>query len=230
MPLTLHATRRRPGFTLIELLVIIAIVGILISLALPALGAARESGRAVKCLANLRSLTTICRLYADDYKGKSPALGQPYAALPNWALVVQSATGLAGTTGNELYTTSSVCVCPSARYGVPMLRTYAINVAGHAGLNDDRDNFDVTQAHIAMDLIPVPSQSLMFIDSAPAIPAPGAPPPTRTASVLDPRQPAHIEQRLARPHRSGTFQAATADGAASAHRDMRENWLVEALP
>lgn len=58
----------RRAFTLIELLVVISIIGLLISILLPALATAREAGRRTQCGANVRSIGQAMTLYANDNK------------------------------------------------------------------------------------------------------------------------------------------------------------------
>jgi prepilin-type N-terminal cleavage/methylation domain-containing protein len=83
---------RQRGFTLVELLVVIAIIGILIAMLMPAIQAARETGRRAACSGNMTRLA----LATDGYRSahgyyppgvtdsKGPILSQPNGMHHNW--------------------------------------------------------------------------------------------------------------------------------------------------
>jgi len=72
-------TRRvqRDAFTLVELLVVITIIGVLISVLLPAINRAREHGKLTVCLANMHSLGLAGTSYVIDYRDTYPPIYIP---------------------------------------------------------------------------------------------------------------------------------------------------------
>lgn len=65
---------RRSGFTLIELIVVIAIVGMLATLAMPAFGRMQDRAKSVACSANLRNLGVVVLSYAQDHDNRLPII------------------------------------------------------------------------------------------------------------------------------------------------------------
>ena len=63
---------KNKGFTLIELLVVIAIIGILASMLLPALAKSKKRALRVKCLGNLKQISSAFQAFADDNKQRLP--------------------------------------------------------------------------------------------------------------------------------------------------------------
>ncbi len=118
LPLERHG---RPAFTLLEMLVVIAIIGILAGLLLPALGRSKGRARSTVCVSNLRQLGIAARVYADENEDRLPSAEilptmpiDPAQPLPRICDVLARQLGHGGGTNAA---PSQVFRCPSDRFG-----------------------------------------------------------------------------------------------------------------
>lgn len=67
-----HLARRSPAFTLLELLVVIGILGLLISILIPFLSAARRTAKANVCLSHLKGMGNGFVIYLNENEDRFP--------------------------------------------------------------------------------------------------------------------------------------------------------------
>src|SRR5438552_4153522 len=75
---------RKHGFTLVELLVVIASIGVLVALLLPAVQSARESARRAQCTNNLKQIGIAVHNYHDVWQALPP--GCYHGVFGTWVL------------------------------------------------------------------------------------------------------------------------------------------------
>jgi prepilin-type N-terminal cleavage/methylation domain-containing protein/prepilin-type processing-associated H-X9-DG protein len=165
--------KERHGFTLVELLVVIAIIGMLVALLLPAIQAARESGRRIECANHFKQLSLACLNHVSDQKfyptggwgwcwvgdpNRGFGIAQPggwtYNILPYLEFhslydmgkgIQQSAASKQGNT-ERVQTPVSLYICPSRRAvkTYPITGGQPINTNSLSGLNVAKTDYAIS--------------------------------------------------------------------------------------
>lgn len=129
-------------FTLIELLIVVAIIGILAALLLPALAKAKQKAYLVSCLNNTKQLGVATQFYLGDNRNKMPRgaegvdygrsfggrnLGIPFIRMASYIGGNSVYPNFTAARRDAYYKSHSVFRCPAKKTNPKALLDYAVN-------------------------------------------------------------------------------------------------------
>jgi prepilin-type N-terminal cleavage/methylation domain-containing protein len=177
------------GFTLIELLVVVAVIAILMTVLLPAIGMVKDAAKSARCKNNLRQMGLANIAYANDYEGfcvpiyRSSSVGDiDYATTSAWwfnnndflSLLAQSTTQASQSQSWNYTSTfsSTAMTCPAAPQRANVIGlNYGMNMSSKAYYWDNPGKqwaagaYNRTLAPICTTIGQVGSNTVLFLDA-----------------------------------------------------------------
>lgn len=141
-------------FSLIELLVVVAIIGILVSMLLPALNSAKDKSKEISCLSNLKNIGNANQMYIADYDGyvNFQQHGNPSTAGFYGYWFYRAADYVSGGYKRSDWNPNTIWACPNqspySTYGWPSYGCSEYTVSGNPGMPVKITNFSMPSAKV----------------------------------------------------------------------------------
>lgn len=157
------------AFTLIEMLVVIAIIGVLASMLMPALGKALDNGRLAVCINNQKQVGMATFVYADTWYGSLPPLYSYDVWKPPYISQLLAASGMGPSSDWTYYRWNDKVAEETALGKCPAIGGTSTTAATHHPLGDYGFNLMHViwgkEYTLRLSRFPHPSTTLFSIDA-----------------------------------------------------------------
>jgi len=147
---------RSRGFTLVELLVVVAIIGLLVALLLPAVQGARAVARRAQCGSNLRQVGLAIGHFCDTHRGRFPYTAHNDAGDPNQSWIY--------TIGPFMENVDAVRICPDDTKGPERLTARLTSYAMNAYLTTEPTGYSSRYVVTNREKLAAPSKTVVAFE------------------------------------------------------------------